>query len=93
MEIKRGPITPACVGQIERYAIRQAPRVKIAAGFLIGTQLTPAAEKRLAASSLHLKYRQLGRDIPQEIKVCLRCRRPYDARLNACPHDGETRHL
>jgi RecB family endonuclease NucS len=93
VEIKRGAITPACVGQIERYARRHQLQRKIAAGFLIGTQLTATAEKKIASSPLRLEYRQLGRDIPLEIKICRHCRHPYDARLRACPHDQETRYL
>lgn len=88
VEIKRGPITAAHVGQIERYAGRlRLPRGKFR-GILVGTGLRPQAMSRMQTSPWRLEYRCLGSEVPLEIRICRQCRVAYDARLPRCPRDG-----
>lgn len=93
VEIKRDTIRPGTVTQLERYATRLNLPAKRIRGILIAPAITPRAESRLATSPFQFAFRQLGRDIPTSVKICLHCREPYDARLAKCPQDGSPRTL
>lgn len=93
VEIKRGTIGLAECRQIERY-LKKLERPSIRSqGILVGRSINASARHWLKDTFQRISYLQWGTDIPANVSVCWECRKAYDARLAACPNDGETRYL
>ena len=89
VELKRGKVGTAEVKQLQDY--RRALGTRKTRGVLVGSFLTEAAEKQIQLSGGTITFRQLGRDIPTRIVVCLECRRARDASIERCAVDGSSR--
>ena len=86
VELKRGKIGAAEVNQLQNY--RKELGLRKTRGILVGSILTPEGEKRIQNLGSAISFRQIGRDVPIRIRVCLRCRRARSAAFDLCESDG-----
>ncbi len=90
VEIKRGRVDLAHCLQLERYMKKLARPSAVCSGILVGRAIHADAADWIRHKRGRVVFKQLGRDIPERVVVCCACRKAYDARLPACPADGET---
>jgi len=95
VEFKRGLLKLTTLAQIQRYMgmLRTLYRGRRVEGILIGREASRALAERMSKTRLPVKIQLAGKDLPARVVICRRCRLAYDALLEECPRDGETRHL
>jgi len=93
VEIKRGKITAGAVDQLLRYRMDLKIGRDRFRGILIGRGISAAAEQRIERSTISLRYLGIGKEIPEHLVFCWKCRKARAHHMIKCPYDGSTRLL
>jgi RecB family endonuclease NucS len=84
VEIKRGVIDASAVTQIQRYLKSLSKNHQNLNGYLVGSDITPVADRAIKRSHWKINFKALNRDIPLQISICTDCRVARDHRISAC---------